>query len=79
MQKPAIKRESDPRDMETFRIGVVGDTHGYLDPAVLELFAGVDHVIHCGDIGDPEILAELAKIGPLTAVAGNLDHVAWAD
>ena len=65
--------------METFRIGVIGDTHGYLDPVVLELFAGVDHIIHCGDVGDPEVLSELAKIGPLSAVAGNLDHGEWAD
>jgi putative phosphoesterase len=70
---------SYPQATETCRIGVIGDTHGYLDPAVLDLFAQVDHVIHCGDIGDPEILAELAKIGPLTAVAGNLDQGEWAD
>jgi len=78
-REAAIERESDPQVMEPFRIGVIGDTHGYLDPAVLDLFAQVDHVIHCGDIGDPEILAELAKIGPLTAVAGNLDQGEWAD
>jgi putative phosphoesterase len=75
----AVLRESDPQALRPCRIGVIGDTHGYLDPVVLDLFAQVDHVIHCGDIGDPEILAELAKIGPLTAVAGNLDQEAWAD
>ncbi len=69
----------DPQIMHTARIGVIGDTHGYLDPAVLGWFAEVDHVIHCGDIGDPAILAELEKVGPVTAVAGNLDHGDWAD
>jgi len=55
------------------RIGVISDTHGHLDPAVPELFAGVDHIIHAGDIIDPETLAELEKIAPVTAVSGNLD------
>jgi putative phosphoesterase len=68
----------DSQVTQTRRIGVIGDTHGHLDPAVLELFAGVDHIIHCGDIGDPEILSALERIAPLTAVAGNLDQGEWA-
>ena len=79
MPAAVISDESTPQAVRPFRIGVIGDTHGYLDPAVLELFAGVDHLIHCGDIGDPEVLAQLATIGPLTAVAGNLDHGEWAE
>ena len=71
--------ESDPQIVPTVRIGVIGDTHGYLDPAALDLFSGVDCVIHCGDIGGSEILAALEKVGPLTVVAGNLDHGDWAD
>ena len=55
------------------RIGVMADSHGYLDPAILELFAGVMHIVHAGDIMDPQILATLATIAPVTAVAGNLD------
>jgi uncharacterized protein len=55
------------------RIGVIADTHGYLDPRVLEIFAGVQHIIHAGDVVDPEILSELRRVAPLTAVAGNLD------
>jgi putative phosphoesterase len=55
------------------RIGVISDTHGYLDPRVLEEFAGVDHVIHAGDIMDVGILEALAAIAPVTAVAGNMD------
>ncbi len=55
------------------RIGVISDNHGYLDPAVLEIFAGVDHIIHAGDVMDPVILERLATIAPVTAVAGNMD------
>jgi putative phosphoesterase len=55
------------------RIGVISDTHGYLDASVLEIFAGVQHIIHAGDVVDPEILSELRRVAPLTAVAGNLD------
>jgi hypothetical protein len=55
------------------RIGVISDTHGYLDPRVLEEFAGVDHIIHAGDIMDVRTLEALAAIAPVTAVAGNMD------
>jgi len=55
------------------RIGVISDTHGYLDPQVLEMFAGVAHIIHAGDVVDPEILATLEGIAPVTAVCGNID------
>jgi putative phosphoesterase len=61
------------------RIGVMADTHGYLDPAVLELFAGVTHIVHAGDIMDPQILEALATVAPVTAVAGNLDVGKLAD
>ena len=60
------------------RIGVISDTHGYLDPQVLELFAGVTHIIHAGDVMDPEILRTLETVAPVTAVAGNLDDPAVA-
>jgi uncharacterized protein len=55
------------------RIGVISDTHGYLDPLVLTEFAGVDHIIHAGDIMDATTLEVLATIAPVTAVAGNMD------
>jgi putative phosphoesterase len=55
------------------RIGVISDTHGVLHPRVLELFAGVDHILHAGDIGDEDVLRELETIAPVTAVAGNID------
>jgi len=55
------------------RIGVLSDTHGHLDPQVLGLFAGVDYIIHAGDVMDPQILRSLETVAPVTAVAGNLD------
>jgi putative phosphoesterase len=55
------------------RIGVISDNHGYLDPSVLEVFSGVTHIIHAGDIVDPEILERLRTVAPVTAVVGNMD------
>ena len=58
---------------DSHRIGVISDTHAYLDPYVLELFAGVDLIIHAGDVGDPAILDALKGVARTVAVAGNLD------
>jgi uncharacterized protein len=55
------------------RIGVISDTHGKLDERVLELFAGVNHIIHAGDIGDEELIWRLESIAPVIAVRGNND------
>jgi putative phosphoesterase len=55
------------------RIGILSDTHGLLRPEVLPLLAGSDHILHLGDVGDPEILGKLAKIAPVTAIRGNID------
>ena len=54
-------------------IGVVSDTHGLLRPELLPLLAGSDHILHLGDVGDPEILGKLSKIAPVTAIRGNVD------
>jgi uncharacterized protein len=55
------------------RIGVISDTHNHFDPAIPDLFQGVNHIIHAGDIGLPWILLELECIAPVTAVGGNTD------
>ncbi len=57
----------------TMRIGLISDTHGLLRPEVFDLFAGVDRILHAGDIGSVEILIELEAIAPVTAVRGNTD------
>jgi len=55
------------------KIGVISDTHGFLDPKVSKLFAGVDYILHAGDIGFASIILELEEIAPVTAVLGNND------
>jgi uncharacterized protein len=59
-------------------IGVISDTHGLLRPAALEALRGSEHIIHAGDIGSPEIIPELRKIAPVTAIRGNVDVQMWA-
>jgi len=54
-------------------IGVISDTHNFLDPKVHELFASVNHILHAGDIGNANIISELESIAPVTAVYGNTD------
>ncbi|MCI0566903.1 MAG: metallophosphatase family protein [Acidobacteria bacterium] len=55
------------------RIGILSDTHGRLDSIILEIFQGVDRILHAGDIGGEEMLAELSCVAPVTAVHGNTD------
>jgi len=59
---------------ETVKIGVVSDTHGLLRPEVAPALAGVERILHLGDMGDPEILKQLSKIAPVTAIRGNIDR-----
>src|ERR1700742_4159822 len=56
------------------RVGVISDTHGLLRPEALEAMRGVDHILHAGDVGDPEILEILARLAPVTAIRGNIDR-----
>jgi putative phosphoesterase len=55
------------------KIGVISDTHNFLDPKIAGLFAGVGHILHAGDIGNSTIIFELEEIAPVTAVYGNTD------
>ncbi|PAU66638.1 YfcE family phosphodiesterase [Pseudomonas sp. PIC25] len=61
------------------RIGLIADTHGLLRPEALERLRGCDHLIHAGDIGGSEILAQLESIAPLSVVRGNNDTGEWAE
>ena len=56
------------------KIGILSDTHDYFDPKISELFHGVDHILHGGDVGSLKIMRELEDIAPVTAVTGNTDH-----
>lgn len=55
------------------KIGIISDTHGLLRAQVFQAFEGVDHILHAGDVGKPDILTELAALAPVTAVWGNVD------
>ena len=55
------------------RIGLISDTHGLLRPGVHQALAGVELILHAGDVGGDEILDELAGIAPVEAVYGNTD------
>lgn len=55
------------------RIGVISDTHGLLRPEALAALRGSEHILHAGDVGDAEILDQLRKVAPVTAIRGNVD------
>ena len=56
------------------KIGVISDTHGLLRPEVAPALAGVERILHLGDVGKPSILNDLGKIAPVTAIRGNIDR-----
>ncbi len=62
------------RERSVVRIGVIADTHGLFDSALIEHFAGVTAILHAGDIGDSDVLRQLERIAPVVAVSGNVDE-----
>ena len=54
-------------------IGLISDTHGYLDGRILDWFSSVDEIWHAGDIGSIQVFEELKAFKPLRAVYGNID------
>ena len=63
----------------TFKIGLISDTHGLLRPEAVHCLSSVDHIIHAGDIGRPDIITKLRDIAPVTAIRGNVDTDDWAN
>jgi uncharacterized protein len=55
-------------------VGVISDTHGLLRPEAVAALRSVEHILHAGDVGDPAILDQLARIAPVTAIRGNVDR-----
>ena len=55
-------------------IGIVSDTHGHIDPRLADAFAGVDAIVHAGDVGGTDVLDALREMAPLHAVYGNNDE-----
>jgi putative phosphoesterase len=60
-------------------VGVISDTHGLLRPEALAALREADHLLHAGDIGGEEVLANLRSLAPVTAVAGNVDGFRCGD
>lgn len=63
----------DKISSESICIGVISDTHGILRPEAGAALAGVDLILHAGDIDVPHVLEKLSQIAPVKAVCGNMD------
>jgi uncharacterized protein len=59
------------------KIGLISDTHGLVRPEALRALAGVERIIHAGDVGGPEVIDALRGIAPVDVVRGNNDKDAW--
>lgn len=58
---------------DVVRVGVVADTHGWVHPRLIETLAGVDLILHAGDICGIEVIRALERVAPVVAVRGNND------
>ena len=59
------------------RIGLISDTHGLVRPEALRALAGVERIIHAGDVGGPAVIDALRGIAPVDVVRGNNDKDPW--
>jgi putative phosphoesterase len=73
-----LARALDSSAPQMARLGVISDTHGLLRPEAVTFLSGCERIVHGGDIGSSQILAQLSAIAPVTAVRGNNDKGAWA-
>ncbi|NJK43309.1 MAG: metallophosphoesterase family protein [Pleurocapsa sp. SU_196_0] len=55
------------------RIALLSDTHGHIDPEILEHCRDADEIWHAGDIGNAGVARALRAVNPLVAVSGNVD------
>jgi putative phosphoesterase len=55
------------------KIGLLSDSHGYIDTEIIGFFSDVDEIWHAGDIGSEEVLDRLESLKPVRAVYGNID------
>ncbi len=58
----------------THVIGLISDTHGMVRASVFDALAGVELILHAGDVGPDDVLTELETIAPVRAVYGNTDR-----
>jgi putative phosphoesterase len=69
-----VESGSEVIRLEARRVGLISDTHDMLRPEVFTAFAGVDVILHAGDVNSDDILDELETIAPVYAVRGNTDR-----
>ncbi len=69
----SAKARTHPKSELVARIGLISDTHGLFDAAISAQFAGVDQILHAGDIGCATVIDRLEAIAPVTVVSGNVD------
>lgn len=55
------------------RIGLISDTHGYIDPKIFEYLKDVDEIWHAGDVGTIDVIDQLRSFKPTRGVYGNID------
>lgn len=55
------------------KIGLISDTHGFIDPEIMDFLKDVDEIWHAGDIGSESVLDKLEAFKPVRAVYGNID------
>jgi putative phosphoesterase len=65
-------------DNRLSRIGLISDTHGLVRDEAIAALQGCTHILHAGDIDRPEVLEQLRRLAPVTAVRGNNDRGEWA-
>jgi len=64
-------------EVKELKIGIISDTHGLLRPEAITAMQGVDVILHGGDVGDEDILDQLAEVAPVFTVRGNVDYQQW--
>lgn len=73
-QASARRPDRNPCYNLSMRLGLVSDTHSLYDPLLDRLFAGVDAILHAGDVGSAEVLESLGRLAPVHAIRGNIDE-----
>jgi putative phosphoesterase len=71
-KKRGVNSRSD-MSREVYVVGVIADTHGLVRPEIAAAFAGVQMILHAGDVGGAAVLAALSAVAPVEAVYGNVD------
>ncbi len=66
------------RSTDIMRIGLISDTHGLVRDEAVAALRGCQHILHAGDIDEPDVLVKLRQLAPVTVVRGNNDRGSWA-